>query len=134
LVRAVELTRAYKRGQEHAETRPTAQPLSNLDPPAVGQHNGLTDGQPEPVARNIQLLCGLLAEERLEYARAILHRDARALVINRQLQFGIVREPRRDANCGPRRRVFDRVLDQIAEHTLHVAGVHVYCWEGRWHV
>ena len=122
------------RRQQHAETRATSEPIGDLYAPAVRQDDGLADGQTEPVAGHLHLLCGPLAEEGLEYPPAILSGDAWALVVDGQLQFAVVRDPRPDTNRATWRRVLDRVLDQIAEHALHLTGIHAHCWQGRWHV
>jgi hypothetical protein len=92
----------------------------------VRQDDGLADGQTEPVAGHLQLLCGPFAEEGLEYPSAILNRDAWALVVDGQLQFAVVRDPRSDSNRGTWRRVLDRVLDQVTEHALHLTGIHAH--------
>jgi hypothetical protein len=94
LVFAVELRRLSMRGQEHAETCATTRPIGDLDPAAVRQNDGLADGQTEPVAGHLQLLCGPLAEERLEYPLAILSGNTGPLVCDGQRQFAIVCEPR----------------------------------------
>jgi hypothetical protein len=129
LVRAVELPGADRRRQEHTETRATTHSFAHLDPATVGQHDGLTDGQPKPMSGYRQLCCGAFAEEGFKYALAILNGDAGTFVVDGQLQFGIIRDARRDTDRRPWWRVLGRVLDQIAEHALHLTRVHPHCWQ-----
>jgi hypothetical protein len=95
-------------------------------------HNdGLADGQPEPVAGYVRVLGRLLAEEGLENALAISSGDTWPLVFDAQHQFAVIRDPSRNVDRGAWRRVLDRVLDQVGDHTLHPTGVHPDRWE-RW--
>ncbi len=98
------------------------------------QNNGLADGQPEPVAGHLRLFRALLAEEWLEDALAILSRDAWPLIVDAELQFGIVGDPGRGSDRSTWRRVLDRVLDEIREHALHLACIHAYGRQTRWYV
>jgi hypothetical protein len=134
LVRAVELPGADRRRQEHTETRATTHLFAHLDPATVGQHDGLTDGQPKPMSGHRELYCGPFAEEGFKYALAILNGDAGTFVVDGQLQFGIIRDARRDTDRRPWWRVLGRVLNQIAEHALNLTRVHPHCWQRLWEV
>jgi hypothetical protein len=114
------------RGDENTKATPASGPVSDLDAAVMRQYDGLADGQPEPVPGRVRLQRRLVTEEWLENALAVLRGDTRSLVFYRELQFLVVRDPSRDADRGARRRVFDRVVDQVGEDALHLARIHAY--------
>jgi hypothetical protein len=74
----------------------------------------------------MRLLRRLVAEEWLENALAVLRGDAWSLVLYREFQLLVVRDPSRDTDCGARRRVLDRVVDQVGQDALHLVRIHAY--------
>jgi hypothetical protein len=124
LIVVIDLLRSNRCGQEHAETGTAAGPAVDLDATAMCENDGLADGQPETVAGHLRLPRRLVADERLENALAILRGDTWPLVLYREHQFAILSDPSRDTDCGACRRVFDRVLDEIREHALHLTRIH----------
>jgi hypothetical protein len=121
-------------GEEHAEAGAPAGPIGDLDPAAVGEHDGPADSQPEPVAGHVRRCGGARAEEGLEDAFAIFDRDARALVLDRKRQLATGGDRRRDADGGGRRRELDGVLQQVGQHSLHRAGIHAQYRQVRWNL
>jgi hypothetical protein len=121
---AIELFTSHLCGQEHTETAAAAASVANLDAAAMPHDDGLTDGQPEPVPGHVRLLGALVAVARLEDALAVLGGDAGTLVLYRQLQFAVIRDPSRNADWGAWRRIFDPVLDQVGEHALYLTRIH----------
>jgi len=67
----------------------------------------------------------LITKKWLEYPLAILGRNARTAVLYRELQFTVERDPRRDAERRARWRIFDRVLEKIHQHALHLLRIHL---------
>jgi hypothetical protein len=90
----IDVPRFHLRGNEHTETSTAAEPISDKHAAAVRQNNGLADRQAKPAAGYFRMLGGLCAEERGEDAISILRRDARALIVYRQLQLAVVGDPR----------------------------------------
>jgi hypothetical protein len=88
------------------------------------QNDGLANGQPQPVAGHLRLLRRLVAEERLENTLAILSPDARSFILDGELHFAVVVDPSRDTDWRGWWRIFDRVLDQVGEHPLHLTRNH----------
>jgi hypothetical protein len=119
-----ELLRSNRSRKEHAKTSAATAPIRDTDPAAVGENDGLTDGQPQAVTRHVRLLRRFFAEEWFENAIAVFGGYARPFVLHSELQLAISCYSRRNANWGSCRRVFDGVLKQVGEHTLHLAGIH----------
>jgi len=124
LIVVIDLLRSNRCGQEHAETGTAAGSDVDLDAATMCENDGLADGQAKAVAGHLRLPRRLVADEGLENALAILRRDTFPLVLYREHQLAILGDPSRDADCGARRRVFDRVLDEIREHALHLTRIH----------
>src|SRR5258708_7545490 len=114
----------YGCGGEHAETGATPRPVIDLDPTAMRQDDGLANRQPQPVTGHVRLSRHLIAEEWLKYSFAVRDRHARPLVLNREPQFTIARNPRRNSDRRARWRIFDRVLDQVQDDALHLTRIH----------
>ena len=74
--------------------------------------------------RQVRLLRELLAEKWRENALSALRRDARPAIVHRKLQDIVRCELGRDTNGRTRRRVLDRVLEQIRQYTLDLGTVH----------
>ena len=121
---ALELFTSHLRGQEHTETAAAAASVANLDAAAMRQNDRPADGQPEPVPGHLRVPGALVSVARLEDALAVLGGDAGTLVLYRQLQFAVMRDPSRNADWGAWRRIFDPVLDQVGEHALYLTRIH----------
>jgi hypothetical protein len=88
------------------------------------EHDRLADSQTKAMAGHTRLRRRSQAKKGLENALARLHRDTWSFVVDRELQFPGDGGPCPDTDWGARRRVFDRVLEQVGEHALNLVRIH----------
>ena len=91
-------------------------------------HDGLADRQTEPVAGHRGAPYGTATEEWLENALAIAGRNAPTSIDDRELQLAALSDASGDDDCAARRRVFERVLDQVGEDAFHLTCIHSNAW------
>src|SRR6266540_744550 len=100
------------------------------DPPVDTPHELAADVEAEPGAADPTRHVRVEAVELLEDAPLLGRRDAEPGVSDRETDVPVVRRDR-DVDDAARRRVLDRVVDQVREHLAQLAGV---CGDGRQHV
>src|SRR5712691_688995 len=89
----VDLFGSNRPWDENAKTSATAAAVTDAHAAAVRENNGLTDRQSKTITWYVRLLHRPLAEEGFENASAVLGGDARALVVDRELQFAVGGNP-----------------------------------------
>jgi hypothetical protein len=98
------------------------------------QNDGLTDCQAETNTRHSGLKRAGAAEKWLEDLLVVRRRDTWTSILDDQRQLLICRHTRRDVDWSVGRCVFDCVLQQIRQDTLHLAHVDTRGWQVGRHV
>ena len=120
----IQLPRFHRRGYEHAETSAAARPVSDKHAATVGLNNTPADREAEPVAWCVRVHCARFPEEWREDAFTIISRDARPIIVHRELQFAVLGDAGRNTNGCALWRVFGGVLHEVREHPLDLSRVH----------
>jgi hypothetical protein len=111
-------------GYEHTKTSAAGGTVTDEDAATVRLNNAPADRQAEPVAWCVRMRCARFAKEWREDAFAIVSRDARPIIVHRELQLAVLGDPGRDTNCCALWRVFGRVLHNVREHPLDLSRIH----------